>query len=62
MSLLPQFIDAGLVDEFYFVIHPVIVGKGRQLLDINGLKEKLELKLVDKRVFKSGAIATHYIK
>lgn len=62
VSLLPELIEAGLIDEFNLVVHPVIVGKGRQLLDSGSLQEKLNLKLVDTIVFKSGCVALHYLK
>jgi len=31
VSLLPELIAAGLIDEFNLVVHPVIVGKGRRM-------------------------------
>ncbi|PWV54352.1 dihydrofolate reductase family protein [Chitinophaga sp. S165] len=62
VSMLPELIAAGLIDEFHLVVHPVIVGKGRQLLDAGSLQEKLDLKLVDTLVFKSGCVALHYLK
>jgi dihydrofolate reductase len=63
VSLLPELIAAGLIDEFHLVVHPVIVGKGRPLLDAGSLQEKLKLKLVDTIIFKSGCVvAHHYLK
>jgi len=62
VSLLPELIAAGLIDEFNLVIHPVLVGKGRRLLDAGSLQENLDLKLVDTIVFKSGCVAHHYVK
>jgi dihydrofolate reductase len=62
ISLLPEFIAAGLIDEFHLVVHPVIAGKGRRLLDISSLQEKPDLKLVDTVIFKSGCVALHYLK
>lgn len=62
VSLLPELITAGLIDEFHLVVHPVIAGKGRPLLDAGSLQEKLDLKLVDTLVFKSGCVAHHYRK
>ncbi|HWB93841.1 MAG TPA: dihydrofolate reductase family protein, partial [Puia sp.] len=40
-------IKLGLVDEYIFVVHPIIAGEGRRLLDGISLQEKLQLKLVD---------------
>lgn len=62
VSMLPELIAAGLIDEFNLVVHPGIVGKGRPLLEAGSLQEKLNLRLVDTRIFKSGAVALHYLK
>lgn len=62
ISMLPELIAAGLIDEFNLVVHPVIVGKGRRLLDGGSLPQKLNLKLVGSKVFKSGCVALHYMK
>ena len=62
VSLPAQLIALGLVDEFYFVVHPVIVGEGRRLFEDTGLQEKLQLKLVESKTFKSGSVALHYLK
>ena len=57
-----QLIDLGLVDEYHFVVHPVIAGHGRRLLEGIHLREKLKLKLVESEALKSGAVALHYSK
>ena len=57
-----QLIELGLVDEYHFVIHPVIAGQGRRLLEGIHLREKLKLKLVESEALKSGAVALHYSK
>lgn len=62
VSLLPELIAAGLIDEFNLVVHPVIAGKGRPLLDAGSLHEKLDLKLADTITFKCGCVAHHYLK
>jgi len=62
VSMLPELIAAGLIDEFKLVVHPAIVGKGRLLIDTGSLQEKLNLKLVDTKLFKSGCVALHYLK
>ena len=62
VDLAGQLIALGLVDEFYFVIFPVIVGKGRRLMEGTGLPEKLNLKLVESKTFHSGAVAFHYLR
>ena len=57
-----QLIELGLVDEFHFVVHPILAGEGRRLLESVGLPEKLQLKLVDSKIFKSGCVAHRYLK
>ncbi len=57
-----QLIELGLVDEFRFAVMPTIVGEGRRLLEGASLPEKLQLKLVDSRIFKSGCVALRYVK
>jgi dihydrofolate reductase len=62
VSLPEQLIALDLVDEYYFVIHPVIVGEGRRLLEHTGLQEKLNVKLAGSKILKSGCVALHYLK
>ena len=57
-----QLIELGLVDEFRFVVHPVLAGEGRRLLEGISLPEKLGLKLVESKPFKSGCVALRYLK
>lgn len=57
-----QLIELGLVDEYHIVVHPVLAGEGRRLLDGTYLPEQLELKLVDSTIFKSGHVALRYVK
>jgi dihydrofolate reductase len=57
-----QLIALGLVDEYLFVVGPVIAGKGRRLMEGVNLPEKLQLKLVESKIFKSGAVALRYSK
>ncbi len=62
VSLPSQLIELGLVDEFRIVIGPMIAGEGRRLLDGVNLPEKLRLKLVESKIFKSGCVALRYLK
>jgi dihydrofolate reductase len=62
LSMLPELVAAGLIDEFYLVVHPVLAGKGRRLLDIPNFQEHLNLKLINSEVFQSGCVALHYLK
>ena len=62
VGLASQLITANLVDEYYFVVHPVVAGEGRRLLDGMSLPEKLRLKLAESKVLPSGCLALHYVK
>ncbi|WP_405375274.1 MULTISPECIES: dihydrofolate reductase family protein [unclassified Microbacterium] len=47
-----------LIDEYEFVVHPVIAGHGPTLLA--GLPERLPLELVERRELRSGSVVTRY--
>ena len=55
-----QLIELGLIDEYRFLVGPIVAGAGRRLLEGVSLPEKLQLKLVESKVFKSGCVALHY--
>ncbi|MEI5584675.1 MULTISPECIES: dihydrofolate reductase family protein [unclassified Agromyces] len=50
--------EFGLIDEYEFVVHPRVVGRGRRLFD--GLPDALDLRLVDREDYASGAVALRY--
>ena len=50
--------DLGLIDEYEFVVQPILAGHGPRLLA--GLSERLELKLVGRQEFRTGAVALRY--
>jgi dihydrofolate reductase len=57
-----QLIERGLVDEFRFVVQPIIAGEGRRLLEGLSLPEKLKLRFVESKSFQSGCVALRYSK
>jgi dihydrofolate reductase len=57
-----QLMELGLVDEYLFVVGPIIAGAGRRLLEGVSLPERLQLKLVDSKFLKSGCVALRYLK
>jgi dihydrofolate reductase len=57
-----RLIALGLVDEYRFVVQPIIAGEGSRLLEGVSLPEKLQLKLVESKIFKSGCVALRYLK
>ena len=50
--------ELGLIDEYEFVVHPRVTGHGPTLFA--GLSKHLDLKLVSKLEFGSGAVAMQY--
>lgn len=61
VSLPSQLIELGLVDEYRFVVGPIVAGEGRRLLDDVSLRERLQLRLVESKIFKSGCVALRYL-
>jgi dihydrofolate reductase len=51
--------NLGLIDEYEFIVHPVIAGHGPTLFA--GLSKNLDLKLVSRKEFGSGAVAMRYV-
>jgi len=50
--------ELGLIDEYEFVVQPRLVGRGPTLFA--GLSKRLDLELVSRREFGSGAVAMRY--
>lgn len=57
-----QLMELGLIDEYHFVVHPIVAGEGRRLFEGVSLKERLQLRLVESKIFKSGCVALRYLK
>ena len=56
---LPQALaELGLIDEYEFIVHPRLAGHGRTLFA--GLSKWVDLKLVSRKEFASGAVAMRY--
>jgi dihydrofolate reductase len=50
--------DLGLIDEYEIVVQPILAGHGPTLFA--GLSGRLELRLVGRQEFRSGAVALRY--
>ncbi|ULT22780.1 MULTISPECIES: dihydrofolate reductase family protein [Sphingobacterium] len=57
-SLIKTFIQSNLVDIYRISVHPIVLGKGKPLFE--DLSERLYLKLVESRAFKSGVVQLIY--
>lgn len=57
-KLVHTLMQNDLVDEFRFMIHPLILGSGKRLFSEG--TEKCKLTLVETRAFKSGIVVLHY--
>ena len=62
VSIPLQLAELDLIDEYHFVVHPIVVGEGRRLFEGIKLPGNLQFKLVDSKIFKSGAMWLRYIK
>ncbi len=62
VTLASQLAELGLIDEYRFVIHPIVVGEGRRAFEGINLQEKLQLKLVESKTFRSGTVVLRYLK
>jgi dihydrofolate reductase len=54
-SVAQECMKHALIDEYWLTIHPVTLGSGLPLF-----KERVNLKLLDSKVFNSGQIFLHY--
>jgi dihydrofolate reductase len=50
--------EMGLIDEYEFMVHPRLAGHGPTLFA--GLSKRVDLRLVSRREFGSGAVAMRY--
>lgn len=62
LSVVSQLSQLGLIDEYHFVVHPVVAGKGPRLFDTVKLQESLMLDFVGLKTLSSGVVALHYRK
>jgi dihydrofolate reductase len=58
-SIVSQLTQAGLIDEFNLVIHPIVLGAGRTLFE--NIESNVRLTLTGSRVFKNGNMLLNYI-
>jgi dihydrofolate reductase len=57
-TIVSQLAQVGLIDEYQFVVNPIILGKGRTMFD--GIEEKQRLKPTKTRAFGNGNVLLCY--
>lgn len=57
-TIITQFAEAGLIDEYLIMIGPVVLGDGGTMF--KGLGHKLDLDLISVKTFKSGTVLLSY--
>ena len=62
LSIASQLSELGLIDEYQFVVHPVVAGKGPRLFETMKLQNRLQLDFIGSKTFQSGIVALHYRK
>jgi len=62
LSLASQLTELGLIDEYQFVIHPVVAGRGPRLFETMPLQNTLRLDFVGSKTLQSGVVALQYRK
>lgn len=62
MTVRSQLMAAGLIDELYIIIHPVIAGTGPRLFNDISLNETIKMELACTKVFGNGCVLLGYHK
>src|SRR5216684_214068 len=57
-DLAVSFIQMGLIDELRIMVNPVVLGNGKHLFE--GIHDKLNLKLLKTKPFRSGNVLLYY--
>lgn len=58
-TIVSQLTQEHLIDEYQFVVHPLVLGSGRTLFE--GVKDQLPLKRINSRAFGNGNVLLSYL-
>lgn len=58
-TIVSQLTQERLIDEYQFIVHPLVLGSGRTLFQ--GMKEQVPLKRVNSRTFGNGNVLLTYV-
>jgi dihydrofolate reductase len=59
-SIVSQLTQDGMIDEYHFVVCPILLGSGRSLL--SGVSKSLRLDLLEVKQYQSGDILLRYMR
>ena len=62
LSIASQLSERGLIDEYRFVVQPVVAGKGPRMFETVQLHDRLRLDFIGSHTFQSGVVALQYKK
>lgn len=57
-TIVQQFTNLGLIDEYHLLVHPIILGAGKPLF--KDITEKHNLKLLEAKTFENGVVLLCY--
>jgi dihydrofolate reductase len=57
-ALTASLMNAGLVDELWLSIHPILLGKGKPLF--SDIEHRIKLELVESKTYDSGLVSVKY--
>ena len=57
LNIASQLAQSGLIDEYHFLIQPIVAGKGPRLFEMG---KNFTLELIGSKTFRSGVVELHY--
>ncbi len=61
LSIASELSERDLIDEYCFVVHPVVAGKGPRSFETVKPQDGLLIDFIDSETMRSGIVALHYI-